>query len=103
MQEKHEQTITLTAAELLELIQTESVQLLDVRDPEEYSAGHIGCAINCPMDRIAAFDGPVDQHYLLICKSGKRSKLAREILSSKGFKANDIAGGMDAWDGLIVK
>lgn len=103
MQEKHEQTITLTAAELLGLIQTESVQLLDVRDPEEYSAGHIGSAINCPMDRIAAFDGPVDQHYLLICKSGKRSKLAREILSSKGFKANDIAGGMDAWDGLIVK
>ncbi|HEL1989026.1 TPA: rhodanese-like domain-containing protein [Streptococcus suis] len=103
MQEKHEQTVTLTAAELLGLIQTESVQLLDVRDPEEYSAGHIGCAINCPMDRIAAFDGPVDQHYLLICKSGKRSKLAREILSSKGFKANDIAGGMDAWDGLIVK
>lgn len=41
MQEKHEQTITLTAAELLGLIQTESVQLLDVRDPEEYSAGHI--------------------------------------------------------------
>ncbi|CYU98513.1 TPA: rhodanese-like domain-containing protein [Streptococcus suis] len=103
MQEKHEQTITLTAAELLELIQTESVQLLDVRDPEEYSAGHIGCAVNCPMDRIAAFEGPVDQHYLLICKSGKRSKLAREIMSSKGFKANDIAGGMDAWDGLIVK
>ena len=103
MQEKHEQTITLTAVELLGLIQTESVLLLDVRDPEEYSAGHIDGAINCPMDRIAAFDGPVDQHYLLICKSGKRSKLAREILSSKGFKANDIAGGMDAWDGLIVK
>ncbi|CYV00128.1 rhodanese-like domain-containing protein [Streptococcus suis] len=103
MQEKHEQTITLTTAELLGLIQTESVQLLDVRDPEEYSAGHIGGAINCPMDWIAAFDGPVDQHYLLICKSGKRSKLAREIMSSKGFKANDIAGGMDAWDGLIVK
>ncbi|MDY7331831.1 rhodanese-like domain-containing protein [Streptococcus suis] len=93
----------MTAAELLGLIQTESVQLLDVRDPEEYSAGHIGGAINCPMDRIAAFDGPVDQHYLLICKSGKRSKLAREIMSSKGFKVNDIAGGMDAWDGLIVK
>ncbi|HEL1589029.1 TPA: rhodanese-like domain-containing protein [Streptococcus suis] len=103
MQEKHEQTITLTATELLELIKTESVQLLDVRDPEEYAAGHIKGAVNCPMDRIAAFDGPVDQHYLLICKSGKRSKLAREIMSSKGFNANDIAGGMDAWDGLIVK
>lgn len=103
MQEKHEQTITLTATELLDLMQTESVQLLDVRDPEEYSAGHIDGAINCPMDKIDTFDGPVDQHYLLICKSGKRSKLAKEILSSKGFKANDIAGGMDAWDGLIVK
>lgn len=103
MQENQEQTLTLSAAELLDLMQTESVQLLDVRDPEEYSAGHIDGAINCPMDRIAAFDGPADQHYLLICKSGKRSKLAREIMSSKGFKANDIAGGMDAWDGLIVK
>lgn len=103
MQEKHEQTITLTTAELLGLIQTESVQLLDVRDPEEYSAGHIDGAINCPMDQIATFNGPVDQHYLLICKSGKRSKLAREIMSSKGFKANDIAGGMDAWRGPIVK
>ncbi|MCQ9224994.1 rhodanese-like domain-containing protein [Streptococcus suis] len=103
MQEKHEQTITLTATELLDLMQTESVQLLDVRDPEEYSAGHIDGAINCPMDKIDTFDGPVDQHYLLICKSGKRSKLAKEILSSKGFKANDIAGGMDAWDGSTVK
>lgn len=84
-------------------MQTESIRLLDVRDPEEYSAGHINGAINCPMDKIDTFNGPVDQHYLLICKSGKRSKQAREILSSKGFKANDIAGGMDAWRGPIVK
>ncbi|HFI2431058.1 rhodanese-like domain-containing protein [Streptococcus suis] len=103
MLENQEQTLIMSAAELLDLMQTESVQLLDVRDPEEYSAGHIDGAINCPMDKIDTFDGPVDQHYLLICKSGKRSKLAKEILSSKGFKANDIAGGMDAWDGSIVK
>ncbi|HEM5093373.1 TPA: rhodanese-like domain-containing protein [Streptococcus suis] len=103
MLENQEQTLILSAAELLDLMQTESVQLLDVRDPEEYSAGHIDGAINCPMDKIDTFDGPVDQHYLLICKSGKRSKLAKEILSSKGFKANDIAGGMDAWDGSTVK
>ena len=103
MQEKHEQTITLTAAELLGLIQTESVQLLDVRDSEEYSAGHIDGAINCPLDSIEAFDGQIEQHYLLICKSGKRSKLAREIMSSKGYRANDIAGGMDAWRGPSVK
>ncbi|HFI0150363.1 TPA: rhodanese-like domain-containing protein [Streptococcus suis] len=93
----------MSAAELLDLMQTESIRLLDVRDPEEYSAGHINGAINCPMDKIDTFNGPVDQHYLLICKSGKRSKQAREILSSKGFKANDIAGGMDAWRGPIVK
>ncbi|HFU4001890.1 TPA: rhodanese-like domain-containing protein [Streptococcus suis] len=93
----------MSAAELLNLMQTESIRLLDVRDPEEYSAGHINGAINCPMDKIDTFNGPVDQHYLLICKSGKRSKQAREILSSKGFKANDIAGGMDAWRGPIVK
>ncbi|HEL1619035.1 TPA: rhodanese-like domain-containing protein [Streptococcus suis] len=103
MLENQEQTLIMSAAELLDLMQTESVQLLDVRDPEEYSAGHIDGAINCPMDKIDTFDGPVDQHYLLICKSGKRSKLAKEILSSKGFKANDIAGGMDAWDGSTVK
>ncbi|HFI0458165.1 TPA: rhodanese-like domain-containing protein [Streptococcus suis] len=103
MLENQEQTLTLSATELLDLMQTESVQLLDVRDTEEYSAGHIDGAINCPMDKLAAFDGPVDQHYILICKSGKRSKLAREIMSSKGFKANDIAGGMDAWRGPIVK
>lgn len=103
MLENQEQSLTLSATELLDLIQTESVQLLDVRDPEEYSAGHIDGTTNCPMDKIATFDGSVDQHYLLICKSGKRSMLAREILSSKGFKANDIAGGMDAWIGPIVK
>ncbi|HFI0420983.1 rhodanese-like domain-containing protein [Streptococcus suis] len=103
MLENQEQTLTLSATELLELIKTESVQLLDVRDPEEYAAGHIKGAINCPMDKITTFDGPADQHYLLICKSGKRSKLAREIMVSKGYRANDIAGGMDAWDGLIVK
>ncbi|MGQ7363697.1 rhodanese-like domain-containing protein [Streptococcus suis] len=37
MLENQEQTLTLSAAELLDLMQTESVQLLDVRDPEEYS------------------------------------------------------------------
>ncbi|HFI0579420.1 TPA: rhodanese-like domain-containing protein [Streptococcus suis] len=103
MLKNQEQTLIISAAELLGLIQTESMQLLDVRDPEEFASGHIDGATNCPMDRIATFDGPVDQYYLLICKSGKRSKQAREILSSKGFKANDIAGGMDAWRGPIVK
>ncbi|HFI0634598.1 TPA: rhodanese-like domain-containing protein [Streptococcus suis] len=103
MLENQEQTRTLSVAELLDLLQTESAQLLDVRDPEEYLAGHIDGAINYPLDQIATFNGPVDQYYLLICKSGKRSKQAREILSSKGFKANDIAGGMDAWRGPIVK
>ncbi|HFU4463900.1 TPA: rhodanese-like domain-containing protein [Streptococcus suis] len=103
MLENQEQTLILSAAELLDLMQTESIRLLDVRDPEEFASGHIDGATNCPMDKIATFNGPVDQHYLLICKSGKRSKLAREILSSKGFKANDIAGGMDAWRGQIVK
>ncbi|HFI0231658.1 TPA: rhodanese-like domain-containing protein [Streptococcus suis] len=103
MLENQEQTRTSSVAELLDLLQTESVQLLDVRDPEEFASGHIDGATNCPMDKIATFDGPVDQHYLLICKSGKRSRLAREIMLSKGFKANDIAGGLDAWDGLIVK
>ena len=72
---------------------------IDVRSAEEYAAGHVPQAINIPHDeigeRIAALDLAYDQPFLLYCRSGRRSGLARETLSSMGFTELTNVGGLE--------
>ncbi len=73
--------------------------VLDVRQPEEYSAGHVPGARLLPLDvlpdRIA--DVPDDQPVWVVCGSGKRSLKAAELLSQAGRDARSVAGGTGAW------
>ncbi|GAV78578.1 Rhodanese domain-containing protein [Cephalotus follicularis] len=85
---------------------------LDVRTPEEFSAGHATGAINIPyMYRVGSgmkknpdFVKEVSSHFgkydeiIVGCQSGKRSLLAATDLLDVGFTAiTDIAGGYAAW------
>ncbi|KAF5753085.1 hypothetical protein HS088_TW01G01004 [Tripterygium wilfordii] len=85
---------------------------LDVRTPEEFSAGHADGAINIPymyrvgsgMTKNLKFVEEVSSHFkkhdeiIVGCKSGKRSMMAATDLLAAGFTAiTDIAGGYDAW------
>ncbi|GAB4848411.1 hypothetical protein Ancab_003108 [Ancistrocladus abbreviatus] len=85
---------------------------LDVRTPEEFSAGHVPGAINIPymfkfgsgmaknakfLERVSSHFGKYDE-ILVACHLGKRSLMAATDLLSAGYTGvTDIAGGYAAW------
>ena len=85
----------------------ESPFLLDVRQPDEYRAGHIAGSTLIPLGELTARIGelPQDREILCVCRSGSRSGSAVRLLSSKGYKAVNLSGGIFAWQhaGLPIK
>lgn len=75
--------------------------LLDVREPHEYSAGHIARARLIPLGELGARinELPKEQPILCICRSGSRSGVAARQLSAHGFQTINLSGGMIAWAG----
>jgi len=74
--------------------------LVDVRTPEEYSAGHIDGAVNIPVAELGSRlselgdqQGPI----VLYCRSGARSAKAKTLLESKGFTSVVNLGAMSSW------
>ena len=74
--------------------------LLDVREPDEWAAGHAPQAVHIPrgdLDRRAA-ELPADRPVVCICRSGARSLQAAELLTEHGFDVHNLNGGMRAWN-----
>lgn len=73
--------------------------VLDVRSPEEYSAGHIQEAKNVPYDRIAneaaTLEPSRDKPVVIYCKTGRRAEIARQALLRLGFNEVVNAGGYE--------
>lgn len=80
-----------------------TVVLLDVREDDEWSAGHAPTAVHIPLGDLADRLGELDagRPVVYICRSGSRSRRAAAWLRSQGVDAvNDavnVAGGMQAW------
>ncbi len=74
--------------------------VLDVREPEEYAAGHIEGAILIPLGQIGFRSGelPKDRPILCVCHTGSRSSFAASRLSAAGYKVINLRGGMAAWE-----
>ena len=78
--------------------------IIDVREPDEYAAGHIEGAVSLPRGvlefKIADLPAvsSADTDILLYCKTGDRAALAAQSLETLGYKnVVSIAGGYDAW------
>lgn len=77
--------------------------VVDVRELSEYEAGHIGEALLVPLGTVkdALTDVPKDREIVLVCRSGRRSARAYEILAERGFtNLRNMQGGMLAWEKL---
>ncbi len=75
-------------------------QILDVRRPAEWDAGHIQGALLAPLDSIREHTPPLDPHrpVAIHCKSGYRSSIAASLLQAAGFShVMNVTGGFDAW------
>lgn len=94
---------SINLAELTKKIENENLHLIDVREVDEYKAGHIPSVSNIPLSefnqRLAEFD-PHETYYL-ICHSGGRSAMAGMMLSQIGIEAINVQGGMSQWRGPI--
>ena len=74
--------------------------LLDVREPDEWAAGHAPQAVHIPMadlpERVREL--PTDTVIACVCLVGGRSARAASLLEQLGYQAVNVAGGMRAWD-----
>ena len=73
---------------------------LDVREPDEYAAGHVSGSRLIPLGVLARHlaELPRDRDIVVVCRSGRRSGEAVQQMQRVGFdKAVNLAGGMIAW------
>lgn len=74
--------------------------ILDVREPNEWEAGHIPGATLIPLGELESrlAEIPTDQTVVVVCRSGNRSATGRDILLNAGFtEVTSMGGGMNAW------
>ena len=73
--------------------------VLDVRQPDEYEAGHVPGARLIPLNEVPTRMGevPADGTVYVICQTGGRSARATEFLRAQGIDARNVAGGTKAW------
>ena len=79
----------------------DEVQILDVREPYEWAAGHVEGSIHVPLAQVMAGAGQEqladDRPVLVICRSGNRSELAALMLQARGLDAENVEGGLEDW------
>jgi len=94
--------VNITAEEARQIMDTEeSYIILDVREQDEYDAGHIPGAILIPYTQIEEKANETladkDQLILVYCRSGRRSKIAAEALAGLGYTNIKEFGGIIDW------
>jgi rhodanese-related sulfurtransferase len=92
---------TVNAAEADALIAAGAI-LLDVREKDEYQAGHAPKARHIPLGQLAARHGelPAGRTVVTVCRSGMRSTQAARLLAGQGVAVANLSGGMQAWSRL---
>jgi rhodanese-related sulfurtransferase len=74
--------------------------LLDVREHDEWSAGHIPGSVHIPMRELGLRQAelPADAAILCICRSGNRSGMVTRALAEAGYRIENLEGGLQAWE-----
>jgi rhodanese-related sulfurtransferase len=78
----------------------EDAFVIDVREPEEYEAGHVQGALHLPQADLALRleELPRDRPIVCICQAGRRSLRAAQFLIQAGFTdVANVIGGTGAW------
>lgn len=81
----------------------EPLNVIDVRENEEVADGKIPQAKHIPLGELPERIDELDQskEYIMVCRSGRRSEKAADFLQKKGFKVQNMSGGMLKWEGDI--
>ena len=90
---------TVSVAEAAAL-RDDGALVLDVREPDEWAAGHIPGATLIPLGELSSRAGELARSHriVVVCRSGNRSAEGRDILLAAGFSAvTSLDGGMTDW------
>jgi rhodanese-related sulfurtransferase len=94
---RRHKTQSIDPLQALEL-QRRGAVILDVREDDEWTAGHAPDAEHVPLARVSeAADRFVDRDLLTVCRSGIRSGRAAKVLAAAGVNVRNVAGGMSSW------
>ena len=77
----------------------EGAVLVDVREDDEWQAGHAPDAVHIPMHQLTPDTVPTGRPVYCICRSGNRSGRVAELLVASRIDAYNVVGGMVAWHG----
>ncbi len=74
--------------------------LLDVREHDEWDAGHVPGSVHIPMRDLGAHQAelPTDRTILCVCRSGNRSGMVMRALAEAGYAAENLDGGLQLWE-----
>ena len=105
--EKKAEYKKITSDEAKNIMLTEKPIVVDVRSLEEYNEGHIPNAISVPLENIENEAETKlknkDDLILVYCRSGRRSREAALRLIEKGYTNVIDFGGIQDWNGEVVK
>ncbi|AZN38720.1 rhodanese-like domain-containing protein [Paenibacillus albus] len=87
------------------LNQGEQLFMLDVREPNEWAAGHLAGAVHIPVGQLLERlnELPAGCGLVVMCKAGGRSGLACELLSERGYDVINLTGGLMSWTGELIQ
>jgi rhodanese-related sulfurtransferase len=92
----------LTPTGAVQLINREKAVVIDVCEPHEFAAGHIGGAKNIPLsqlkDKLASTVKNKELPLIFVCQAGRRSSSAASMAKGLGYpKAQSLNGGIASW------
>ena len=82
-------------------VEAKTLNLIDVREADEFASGHLPGAINLPLSDFLERYEELDKEkpYYIICRCGARSAQACAFLEEEGYDVTNVAGGTSAWMG----
>ncbi|WP_077327629.1 rhodanese-like domain-containing protein [Virgibacillus siamensis] len=94
----------VTPEEVEEMIEKENDVIIDVREDDEVAQGMIEGAKHIKLEKIPDSLQELDKnkHYVMVCRSGRRSMSAAAFMDEHGFHVSSMAGGMLDWKGEVV-
>ena len=87
--------VTPTQARML--AKSQNALLLDVREDNEWNAGHAPDATHMPLGSLRPHQVPADRVVVTMCRSGGRSGKAARQLAKAGIDVRNMSGGMADW------
>jgi rhodanese-related sulfurtransferase len=91
----------VSPAEALTLMNHQDAMVVDIRNANAFSEGHILGSTNIPLDsfekKSASLEKHKDRNIIIVCATGQSSQKIVATLKQKGFKVLGLSGGVQAW------